>query len=61
MSKERLPASSKRYAKRAFQEKEKLHRRRERMSFTRKLEALDRLLEMAKELPKLHGEEGRPD
>ena len=61
MSKERLPASSREYAGCAFVEKEKWHRRRARMSFTRKLEALDRLLEMAKELPKLHDEEGRPD
>lgn len=53
-----LPASSKRFIERAFAEKEKWHRQRARMSFRRKLEALDRLREMAKSLPKLEG--GKP-
>ena len=53
MKKERLPASSKRYSEQAFVEKEKWHRRRARMSLERKLQALDRLLEMSKYLPKL--------
>ena len=57
MRKEALPADSKLYSKLVFLEKEKWHRRRERMSFTRKIEVLDRLLKMAVELPKLDGTE----
>ena len=53
MKKVSLPTDSKRYAELAFQEKERWHRRRARRSFKRKLEALDRLREMAKHLPKL--------
>jgi len=53
MRKGDLPADSRRYAEQAFLEKEKWHDRRERMSLTRKIEVLDRLLRMAKELPKL--------
>jgi hypothetical protein len=53
MSNGRLPADSRRYSERAYVEKEAWHRRRSRMSFERKLEALDRLLEMSKHLPKL--------
>jgi hypothetical protein len=37
----------------AFREKEKWRRRRARMSLTRKVEALDRLRLMAREIPKL--------
>ena len=48
-----LPADSRLYAEMAFREKEEWRRRRARMSLTRKVEALDRLLSMAKEIPKL--------
>ena len=58
MKKVSLPTDSKRYAELAFQEKERWHRRRARRSFKRKLEALDRLREMAKHLPKLEGDDG---
>ena len=54
-----LPADSKSYSEQAFLEKEKWHRRRARMSFVKKLEALDRLLEMGKQLPKLTGDPSR--
>ena len=55
MRKTHLPTDSKSYSERAFWEKEVWYRRRERMSLTRKLEALDRLLAMRKILPKLEG------
>ena len=60
MKKELLPASSKRYSEQAFVEKEKWHRRRARMSLEKKLQALDRLLEMGKHLPQLVREQTRP-
>ena len=44
------PKDSKAYAERAFKAKEALHRRRERMSFAKKLEALDRLLEWGRQI-----------
>ena len=53
MRKVHLPTDSRRYTERAFLEKEKWHRRRERMSLTRKIEVLDRLLLMARDLPRL--------
>lgn len=53
MKKELLPASSKRYSQQAFVEKEKWHRRRARMSLEKKLQSLDRLLEMNRYMPKL--------
>ena len=53
-----LPAGSREYAERAFVEKEKLRQRRARWSFTRKIKALDRLLELSKDLPKLEGADG---
>ncbi|MBI4282018.1 MAG: hypothetical protein HY672_00825 [Chloroflexi bacterium] len=56
MRKGHLPADSKRYAEQAFREKERWHRRQERMSLTLKIVVLDRLWEMAKELPKLENE-----
>ncbi len=59
MSKGRLPADSRRYTERAYAKKEAWHRQRGRMSFARKLEALDRLLEMSKHLPKLMVEADR--
>ena len=43
MPKITLPPDSKTYAEQAFREKEKWRRRQERMSFKRKLEALERL------------------
>ena len=46
MKKIPLPPDSKTYGELAFREKEKWHRRQERMSFKRKLEALDRLREI---------------
>ena len=48
MKKIPLPPDSKTYGELAFREKEKWHRRQERMSFKRKLEALDRLREMTR-------------
>lgn len=48
-----LPKSSKLYAERAFREKAQWRIQRQRMSFARKLEALDRLLESAQDLPKI--------
>ena len=56
MKKESLPADSKSYSERAFIEKEKWHLRRVRMSLTRKIQALDRLLEMGKQFPRLGAE-----
>ena len=53
MKKVHLPNDSRRYTERAFLEKEKWHRRRERMSLTRKIEVLDRLLLLARDLPRL--------
>ena len=52
MAKGHLPADSKAYGELAFREKEKWHRRRARMSFSRKLEVLDRLRERAREIAK---------
>ena len=52
MTKLRLPADSKAYAELVFREKEKWHRRRARMSFSRKLEVLDQLRERAMEFAK---------
>jgi hypothetical protein len=43
MPKMSLPPDSKTYAEQVFREKEKWHRRQERMSFERKLEVLERL------------------
>lgn len=59
MRKTHLPTDSKSYSDQAFREKEMWHRRRERMSLTRKIEALDRLLTMSKSLPKLEGKRVR--
>jgi hypothetical protein len=56
MRKGHLPADSKSYAEQAFREKERWHHRRERMSLTRKVEVLDRLLAMARDLPRLENE-----
>ena len=53
MAKEILPADSKAYGELAFREKAKWHRRRARMSLSRKLEVLDRLRERAREIAKL--------
>ena len=53
MKKAHLPADSKSYTELAFREKEKWHRRRAKMSLTKKIEALDRLLEMRKHIPKI--------
>jgi len=53
MKKTPLPGDSKSYAELVFREKEKLHRRRVKMSLTRKLEVLDRLRVRGKELAKL--------
>ncbi len=53
MRKKALPADSISYSKQAFLEKANWHRRQERMSLTRKIEVLDRLLQMAQSLPKL--------
>jgi hypothetical protein len=48
-----LPATSRRYSQRAFAAKARWHRRQAQMSFTRKVQALDRLLQAAKRLPRL--------
>ena len=56
MNREYLPTDSKRYSGRAFSAKEEWHHRRARMSFTRKIDMLDRLLEMSKTLPKLESD-----
>ena len=53
MSSKDFPADSRRYSELAFREKAKWHRRRERMSLARKIEVLDRLLLMGRDLPKL--------
>jgi len=53
MKKGHLPADSKTYGELAFREKERWHRRRAKMSLSRKLEVLDRLRERGKELAKL--------
>ena len=52
MAKRHLPADSRAYAEPVFREKAELRRRRARMSFSRKLEALDRLREWAREISK---------
>lgn len=56
MRREYLPTDSKRYSERACSAKEEWHLCRTRMSFTRKIDMLDRLLEMSKTLPKLEGD-----
>ncbi len=48
-----LPADSTLYAEAIYREKDKYHRRQARMSFARKLEVLDRLINMRKHLPRL--------
>ena len=48
-----LPADAKSYTELAFREKERWHQRRAKMSLTKKIEALDRLLEMRRHIPKL--------
>jgi hypothetical protein len=53
MKPKRLPADSTLYAEAIFREKDKYHRRRATMSFARKLEVLDRLINMRRHLPKL--------
>ena len=53
MRKNYLPADSRRYSELAFQEKERRHQRRSRMSLTRKIRVLERLFEMRKDLPKI--------
>ena len=53
-----LPAGTKHYSERLFLEKEKWHRRQARMSFARKLRALDELFEGASALPKPESTEG---
>ena len=55
MNKVRLPKDSRRYAQAAFRAKERWHRNRSRMSLTRKLQALDRMREAARTLPRLVG------
>ena len=52
MAKGDLPADPKAYAELVFREKAKWHRRQARMSFSRKLEVLDRLRERAREIAK---------
>ena len=52
MTKLRLPADSKTYAELVFREKENWRRRQARISFSRKLEVLDRLREWAREIAK---------
>ena len=53
LAKIKLPADSKAYGELAFREKAKWHRRKARMSLSRKLEALDRLRERGRELAAL--------
>ena len=53
MKKAHLPADSKSYTELAFRENEKWHQRRAKMSLIKKIEALDRLLEMRKHIPKI--------
>lgn len=53
MKKARLPADSKSYTELAFREKEKWHQRRAKMSLTKKIESLDRMLEMRKHIPRI--------
>ncbi len=53
MKMEHLPTDSTLFTEMAFKEKELLRTRRARMSLTRKIEALDRLRLMAKEIPYL--------
>lgn len=58
MKMEHLPTDSSLFTEMAFMEKELLRKRRARMSLTRKIETLDRLRLMAKEIPRL-GRGGR--
>jgi hypothetical protein len=53
VKKAHLPADSKTYTEMAFREKEKWHRRQARISLTKKIEALDRMLEGRKHIPKI--------
>jgi hypothetical protein len=55
MYEEHSPVDSNRYSKLArkhFREKERWHKSRARMSYARKLEVLDRMLQMYREMPK---------
>ena len=52
MKKTLLPDDSKTYTKLAFREKEKWHQKRAKMSLTKKIESLDRMLEMRKHIPR---------
>ena len=53
MKMEHLPTDSNLFTEMAFREKELLRKRRPRLSLTRKVEALDRLRNMANEIPRL--------
>ena len=55
-----MPADSRLYAEKAFREKENWRRRRAHMSLTRKIQALDRLLLMAEEIPRLGRVDKKP-
>ncbi len=59
MKKAHLPADSKSYTELAFREKEKWRQRRAKMSLTKKIEAMDRLLEMRKHIPKISSGAGK--
>lgn len=61
MKKASLPADSKSYTEMAFREKEKWHQRRAKMSLTKKIETLDRLLEMRKHIPKISSGDDKPE
>ncbi len=59
MKKAPLPADSKSYTELAFREKEKWHQRRAKMSLTKKIEAMDRLLVIRKHIPKISSGAGK--
>lgn len=56
MKKTPLPADSKSFTELAFREKRAWHERRRRMSFKKKVEALDQLWEGTQEFRRIRGE-----
>ena len=58
MINEHLPTESKTYTELVYREKEKWHRWQTRISLTKKIEALDRMMEGSGHIPKISGTAG---
>ncbi len=56
MTKAHLPRDSKQFSELAFEAKEQLRKKRTRMSYTRKIASLSRMLEMRSKVPDLRGD-----